>query len=156
MKKCDACGLKIDDDLTRCPYCGAEVSLNPTQEEPKDQPQPQFNNVETNEDPVYVSSFFYQENEETQQDPNAKVSNWWFILGIFAPIVALVFAFVFGRKNPAIRRKCFKGFIVGMIISIILDIAMNMLLVYLYNNGYLDEYIEKYNTLFEYISLLRR
>ena len=142
MKKCEACGLKIDDDLTRCPYCGADVSVIPTQEEIKpEEVKAEVVEDQKEDDPVYISSMFFNENEQIQINPDAKVSVWWLLAGIFIPVLGLIFALVFGRNNIAIRRKCFRGFIIGMIISIVLDIIANLVVSYLYKAGYLDQFI---------------
>lgn len=139
MKKCEQCGLNIDDDLTRCPYCGAEVLVH--EDIPTAEVIDEAKISEEKETP-----FYYEQPEIVPA--NVKVSGWWFVAGLFIPVLGIIFAIIFGRTNLAIRRRCLKGVIFGIILSIVLDILSYVLIFVLYQQGVINPEIAELFFLF--------
>ena len=149
MKTCEFCGLKIDDDLNRCPYCGADLSQTNNQEiKPEEIKKEKDIRVTKRDADYYFDSYeeLFKETikrqEELEKTRNNKVSVGWLLAGIFIPVLGLIFALTFGRNNLAIRSKSFKGFIIGLIISVVVQIIFDVIIFILYQNGYLDQFFQ--------------
>ena len=147
MKTCEFCGLKIDDDLTRCPYCGADLSQTNNQEIKPEEIKKERKVRVIKKDPDYYFDSYEElfkettkRQEELEKTRNNKVSVGWLLAGIFIPVLGLIFALTFGRTNLAIRSKSFKGFIIGLAISVVIQIIFNVIIFILYKNGYLDQF----------------
>lgn len=96
---CHQCGKEVSSEVKYCPYCGAALDQQATQ-------QTQYQNG--GYQPIHQQPPYYGNNDDA---PNPGFA----ILSFFIPIVGLILYLVWNKDYPLKAKSCLKGLITGVV-----------------------------------------
>lgn len=99
---CYKCGKEVEEGTKFCPYCGAQLDMQPSSEGYYEPIHDQMNNQQT---PV--------------REDDAPSGGFAF-LSFLVPIVGLVLYLIWNKEYPLKAKSCLKGFIANIVLTVVM------------------------------------